>query len=79
MLVPPVEREETFDIDWEGIAAGIQTTLKEYPLKIAGGDENDDTPLIPLICHRVKVQRSESSPSHERAAGPKYTCMYMYI
>lgn len=73
MLVPPVERAEAFDIDWEGIAAGVQTTPKEFPLRVAGGDESEDTPLIPLTCHRVKVQRSVSGHEidldiHKRAA-----------
>lgn len=60
MLVPPDCSEEPFDLDWEGIAATLQTFPVEYELRPAGKDEGEEaTPLIPLVCHRVKVLRSE--------------------
>ena len=59
-IIPPDSSEELFEVDWEDVAAGIQASPAEYLLRIRGGEGYEDTtPLIPLICHRVKVQRSE--------------------
>ena len=56
--MPPAERGEPFVVDWDEIADGVQTKPIEYRLKLAGVSEMEETPLIPLICHQVKVQRS---------------------
>ena len=61
VLVPSACSEEPFTLDWEGVAATVQGLPTEYNLNSSGegaGQDEDDTPLIPLICHRVKVQRS---------------------
>ena len=59
MLVPPLTSEEQFELDWAAIAADVQGIPAEYTLNPTF--ETMDTALIPLICHRVKVQRSEST------------------
>ena len=60
-IIPPDSSEELFEVDWEDVATRIQGSPAEYTLRIRGGEGRGDeatTPLIPLICHRVKVQRS---------------------
>ena len=60
-IIPPDSSEELFEVDWEDVAARIQASPAEYTLRIRGGEERGNeaiTPLIPLICHRVKVKRS---------------------
>lgn len=63
MIVPPESREEEFQLEWEKISAGVSGLPVEYPLKQhqerkgTNFDDSDD-PLLPIICHRVKVQRS---------------------
>lgn len=59
-IVPPESREEEFQLEWEKISAGVSGLPVEYPLKQhqeRNFDDSDD-PLLPIICHRVKVQRS---------------------
>ena len=64
------EGDDEFSIDWEQLSAQQQQTeypqpLTEYPLKLTnkkedrdGKDEEEEvSPVLPLICHRVKVQR----------------------
>ena len=62
--------EEEFSINWEQLSAQQQNehtwSPVEYPLKLAtkmamkeGRDEMEElSAVLPLICHRVKVQRS---------------------
>ena len=60
MLVPSACSEEPFTLDWEGVAAAVQGLPTEYEMNLSGERQcEDDAPLVPLICHRVKVQRSD--------------------
>ena len=61
--MPSACSEEPFALDWEGVAAAVQEPPTEYEMNLSGeGQGEDNTPLIPLICHKVKVQRSEPQP-----------------
>lgn len=67
--MPPIvwgEGKEAFELEWDKINAGVSGLPAQYPLTLrgqgAGKDESDDEdeiPTLPLICHRVKVQRWE--------------------
>jgi len=65
-ITPPDDSEEQFELDWEGMAAGIEAFPAEYQLRIQEDKKMDDdsTPVIPLICQRVKVQRSGVASCH---------------
>ncbi len=62
VITPPISRGEEFELDWDKIGMGVSGTPIEYPLAVLteSGEDSDDeeeTPLIPILCHRVKVQR----------------------
>lgn len=62
-IVPPLERgEEEFQLEWEKIGAGVSGLPVQYPLNLRGpkadeSDDEEDIPIISLICHKVRVQR----------------------
>lgn len=67
--MPPQSRGDggEFELEWGEINAGVSGLPVEYPLTLKGDqegrkdsiydDEEEDVPLLPMICHRVKVQR----------------------
>ncbi len=64
MIVPPGDTaEEKMELNWEEIDSKVKGFPREYLLKIQTqkqADDDDDEPtlsLMPMICHRVKVQR----------------------
>ena len=58
MIIPPDEMDEEFDLKWEELSSTINAFPVEYGLSArGGGEEETDTPLLPMVCHRVKVQR----------------------
>ena len=64
IIVPPDTMEDDFQLNWDEIDSSVRTFPKEYPLKVQANEkqhtkneDGDDLPLIPMVCHRVKVQR----------------------
>lgn len=65
VVTPPVDRGAEFQLDWDAINAGVSGPPTEYPLMVPeqGSESSDDDdnqenpPRIPILCHRVKVQR----------------------
>ena len=61
MVVPPDTTGEEFNLNWEEIGAAVNDFPAEYALTMRGGGDDDeddlDTPLLPMVCHKVKVQR----------------------
>ncbi len=64
VIVPPQDTaEERTELNWEEIDSKVKGFPQEYLLKMQTQqttDEEEDEPslpLIPMICHRVKVQR----------------------
>ena len=65
MIVPPESREEEFEIEWDKINAEVSAVPVKYSLAVRKKEEeegleddyDDDPPLIPMVCHRVKVQK----------------------
>ena len=61
MIVPPVFRGEEFQLNWDEINAAVTGLPVKYPLQGVEGEgeeeEEEEVPSLPLICHRVKVQR----------------------
>ena len=55
VVVPPDTTFEEFDLKWKEISSSVNALPVEYTLT-ARGDELD-TPLLPMVCHRIKVQR----------------------
>ena len=55
VIVPPDTTEEEFDLKWEEISSSVNAFPVEYALTAQG--EELDTPLLPMVCHRIKVQR----------------------
>lgn len=61
--MPPQYRGEEFELDWDKINAGVSGIPVQYPLTLRGDnsgeeeEEEEDAPSLPVICHRVKVQR----------------------
>ena len=55
MIVPPNTTDEEFDLKWEKISSSMNAFPVEYVL--TAREEELDTPLLPMVCHRVKVQR----------------------
>lgn len=65
-IAPPNTSEDQFDMNWEEIDSTVQAFPVEYLLKVLVqqkeianevDSEKPATPAIPLVCHRVKVQR----------------------
>lgn len=61
MIVPPEFRGEEFKLEWDKISEEVSGTPVHYPLTLMGEgpeeDEEEEIPSLPIICHRVKVQR----------------------
>lgn len=59
MVVPPDTTDEGFHLNWEEISSSVKAFPVEYALTTRGGGEEDDMdmPLLPMVCHKVKVQR----------------------
>ena len=66
VIAPPVSRGEEFEVEWDRIGAGVSGSPVEYPLTVlqeksdsydSDEDDQENPPLIPILCHRVKVQR----------------------
>ena len=74
MIIPPDTTDEEFDIKWEEISSSVNAFPVEYTLT-ARGDELD-IPLLPMVCHRVKVQRYKQN-SHTACAVP-YLSTYIH-
>ena len=55
MIVPPDTTAEEFNLNWEEISSSVNAFPVEYALMAQG--EELGTPLLPMICHRIKVQR----------------------
>ena len=58
VMVPPDTMDEEFSLNWEEISSSINAFPIEYTLTPCGASVDEiDTPLLPMVCHRVKVQR----------------------
>lgn len=67
--MPPEFRGEEFELNWEKINSEVSGFPVQYPLTVRGregegeegeaeiDDDLDDAPFLPVICHKVKVQR----------------------
>ena len=55
VVVPPNTTDEEFSLNWEEIRSSVDAFPVEYALTPRG--EDIDTALLPMVCHRVKVQR----------------------
>ena len=61
VIVPPDTTEEEFNLKWEEISSSVIAFPVEYALTAQG--EELDTPLLPIVCHRIKVQRYTLLPT----------------
>lgn len=70
IIIPPDTTGDQFELNWTEIDSSVRAFPMEYLLKVqaqrkelTNEDDSDepDIPLIPLVCHRVKVQRYEES------------------
>ena len=64
--MPPEFRGEEFELNWEKINSEVSGLPVQYPLTVRGQgreeeeeeeEDLDDAPFLPVICHKVKVQR----------------------
>ena len=55
VIVPPDTTDEEFNLNWEEISSSVNAFPVEYAL--VAQEEELDTPLLPMVCHRIKVQR----------------------
>lgn len=60
-MPPQFREEEEFELDWDRINAGVSGLAVQYPLTVRGEgeeeEEEEEVPTLPVIFHRVKVQR----------------------
>ncbi len=65
VIAPPIHRGEEFELDWDGLTAGVSGSPIEYLLRLqekpdsydSDDEDKENPPLVPILCHRVKVQR----------------------